>query len=108
MDSNDTGKYRASWLAYGAEILTIFFALAILTGRVYSQSYWNVFGLSPELLDTELINYAIMSPNTALASVLMAIGTVILVTFFRRHHPDIIGKGNLTPLPGLKVYITVC
>jgi hypothetical protein len=88
----DTGKSRASWLWYGAEILTIFFALAVLTGRVYSQSYWNVFGLSPELIGTNFVNYAIVSPNAALASVLMAVGTVALVLFFRRQPPDIIGN----------------
>ena len=94
VDSKDKGISRVSWLGYGAEILTIFFALAVLTGRVYAQSYWNVFGLSAELIDTDFINYAIMSPNTVLASVLMAIGTVALITFFRRQPHDFIGDSN--------------
>jgi hypothetical protein len=93
MDSKDASKPRTSWLWYGGEILTIFFALAVLTGRVYAQSYWNVFGLSTELIDTSFVNYAIMSPNAALASMLMAAGTVVLLAvFFRRQPPDIIGN----------------
>ena len=90
----DAGKSRASWLWYGAEILTIFFALAVLTGRIYAQSYWGVFGLSPELIDTNFVNYAIMSPNAALASVLMAISTVVIIALLRRQPPDFIGDSN--------------
>ena len=91
MELKDTGKSWESWLGYGAEFLTIFFALALLAGRVYAQSYWNVFGLSPDLLDTNLINYAIVSPNTAVASVIMAAGTVVLIGLFRRRPPDLVG-----------------
>ncbi|MBA7525599.1 hypothetical protein ES705_17752 [subsurface metagenome] len=114
--AKETGKLRVSWLGYGAEILTIFFALAVLTGRVYAQSYWNVFGLSPELIDTTFINYAIMSPNTVLASMLIAISTVVLATFFRRRPPDIIGSysprvlsiiGMLAFVVGLSAFIVL-
>ncbi len=90
--SKETHNFRASWLGYGAQILTLFFALAILTGRVYAQSYWNVFGLSPELINTTFIDYAVMSPNAALASILIAIGTIVVVAFMRQRTPDIIGS----------------
>lgn len=90
--SKETSKFRGSWLGYGTQILTIFFALAVLTGRVYAQSYWNVFGLSPELLNTTFIDYAVMSPNATLASILIAIGTVAIVAFMRQRTPDIIGS----------------
>lgn len=87
----DAGKSRTPWLGYGAELLTVFFAIAVLAGRVYAQSYWNVFGLSPELIDTTFINYAIMSPNTAVASVLMAMSTVVIIELLRRQLPDLVG-----------------
>ena len=91
MNSESRGESRLSWLGYGAEILTVFFALAVLAGRVYAQSYWNVFGLSTELIDTTFINYAIMSPNTTVASVLMAITTIMTITLLRRQLPDLVG-----------------
>jgi len=84
----DIGKSRWLWLGYGAEFLTVFFAIAVLAGRVYAQSYWKVFGLSPELVDTTFINYAIMSPNTAVASILMAASTVVLIAFLQL--PDLV------------------
>jgi len=94
-EQKGAGKSRALWLEYGAEILTIFLALAILTGRVYAQSYWNVFGLSAEYIDTAFINYAIMSPNTAVASMLIAIGTVVvIIALFRRQPTDFVGSNN--------------
>lgn len=83
----DTGKPRASWLWYGAEILTIFFALAVLTGRVYAQSYWGVFGLPPEVISTNFVDYAIMSPNAALACVIIAISTVVVIALIRQKPP---------------------
>jgi hypothetical protein len=91
MELKDTGKSRESWLGYAAEFLTIFFALALLAGRVYAQSYWNLFGLSPDLVDINPVNYAIISPNTAVASVIMAAGTVALIALFRRRPPDFVG-----------------
>jgi len=91
MEPKDTGKSRESWLGYGAEFLTIFFALALLAGRVYAQSYWSIFGLSPDIVDTNLINYAIMSPNTAVASVIMAAGTVALIGLSRGRPPNFVG-----------------
>lgn len=90
INSKDVGISRQSWLGYGAEILTIFFALAVLTGRVYTESYWNVFGLSADFIDTNFVNYAIVSPNAVLASVLMAIGTAAMLAYFR-HPIDIVG-----------------
>lgn len=94
MEPKDSGKLRELWLGYGAGFLTVFFALTILAGRVYAQSYWNVFGLSPEFIDTTFINYAIMSPNTAVASVLMAISTVVIIALLRRQPPDFVGDNN--------------
>ncbi|HUT96804.1 MAG TPA: hypothetical protein VMW60_01650 [Dehalococcoidales bacterium] len=97
MEMQEAGKPRASWLWYGGEILTLFLALTVLTGRVYSQSYWNVFGLSPELIGTNFVNYAIVSPNAALASLLMALGTVALVAILVRRQPtNIIGTSSPT------------
>lgn len=81
LEQKNTGESRRIWLGYGAEFLTIFFALAVLTGRVYAQSYWNVFGLSSELIGNTFVDYAIMSPNAVLASVLMAVGTVAMIIF---------------------------
>ena len=53
----DTGtNEKMSWLGYGAEILTVFFALIVLTGRVYAQSYWNVFGLAAQQIDNNFLN----------------------------------------------------
>lgn len=94
MELKDSDKSRESWLGYGAGFLTVFLALTILAGRVYAQSYWNVFGLSPEFIDTTFINYAIMSPNTAVASVLMAISTVVIIALLRRQPPDFVGDSN--------------
>lgn len=92
VELKDMSRSMVSWPVYGAEFLTIFFALALLSGRVYAESYWNVFGLSPELVGSTFINYAIVSPNTAVASVLMAAGTVGLIRVFtRRPPPDFIG-----------------
>jgi uncharacterized membrane protein YgdD (TMEM256/DUF423 family) len=91
MEPKDTGKSRESWLGYGAEFFTIFFALALLAGRVYAQSYWSIFGLSPDIVDTNLINYAIISPNTAVASVIMAGGAVALIGLLRSRPPDFVG-----------------
>jgi hypothetical protein len=94
MNSNDKDKSRVSWLLYGGEILTIFFALAVLTGRIYTLSYWNVFGLPPELSDTAFIDYAIVSPNTTLASMFMAVGTVAMIACFRRQPYDFVGNSS--------------
>jgi len=94
MKQESTGKLGESWLGYGAEILAIFFALAVMTGRIYTLSYWNVFGLPPELNDTAFINYAIMSPNTAVASMFMAAGTVAMIVLFRRQPYDFVGDGS--------------
>lgn len=96
IDSKSTEKSTLSWLRYGAEILTIFFALAVVTGRIYTLSYWNVFGLSRELTDTAFINYAIVSPNSAVASVFLAAGAVAMLTFFKRQPYDLIGDKNPT------------
>jgi len=63
-----------------------------LTGRVYAQSYWNVFGLAAQQIDNNFLNYAIMSPNVAVASVLMAVGTICIVSMFRNQLPDLIGN----------------
>lgn len=93
-EQTDAGKSRVSLLGYGAEFVTIFFALALLTGRVYAQSYWNVFGLSPELIDTVFVNYAIISPNTAMASVLMAAGTVAIIRVLIQRPIDFVGDQN--------------
>ncbi len=89
----DKDKQVTSWLIYLGEFITIFFALVILTGRIYSLSYWNVFALIPNLDDT-FISYAIVSPNIALASVFMALGTVVMITSLRRQPYDIIGDTN--------------
>lgn len=94
MEQKGTRESRRLWLGYGAEFLTIFFALAVLAGRVYAQSYWNVFGLSLEVIDTSFINYAIMSPNTAIASVLIAKSTVIIIALLRQQLPDFVGDSN--------------
>lgn len=91
IEQKDTGESRRVWLGYGAEFLTIFFALAILTGRVYAQSYWNVFGLSSELIGITFVDYAIMSPNAVLASVLMAACTVVMIVFLMRQPYDLVG-----------------
>jgi hypothetical protein len=93
-ESKETIKSMQAWLGYGAEFFTIFFALAVLAGRVYALSYWKVFGLSPELVETNFINYAIMSPNVAVASVLMAASTILIITLLRRQLPDFIGDKN--------------
>lgn len=91
----NTDKSGVLWLGYGAELLTIFFALVVLTGRIYAQSYWNVFGLSAELIDTAFINYAVMSPNTAIASMLIAISTmIVVVTLLKQRPTDFVGNGN--------------
>jgi len=94
VELKDTGKARESWLGYVAEFLTIFFALALLTGRIYAESYWKVFGLSPEFLDSVLVDYAIVSPNTAVASVLMAASTVAITRVFVRRPPNFVGDRN--------------
>jgi hypothetical protein len=95
-DSKGTDKNTLSWLRYGAEILTIFFALAVITGRIYTLNYWNVFGIFRELTDTSFINYAIVSPNTAVASMFLAAGTVAMLAFFRGQPYDLIGDKNPT------------
>ncbi len=94
IEQKGTDKSRKLWLGYGAELLTIFFALAVLTGRVYAESYWNVFGLSSELIGITFVDYAIMSPNAVLASVLMALGTVAMIAFFMRQPYDFVGDYN--------------
>ena len=92
----NTNRPLRTWLGYGAEFITILFALLVLSGRVYAQSYWNVFGLSPELVGSNFLNYAIVSPNVALASILMAAGTISFVAiYFRRNTIDIVGNSNL-------------
>ncbi len=91
MEQKNPGESRRVWLGYGAELLTLFFALAVLTGRVYAQSYWNVFGLSSELIGTTFIDYAIMSPNAVMASVLMAVGTVAMIVLLMRQPYDFVG-----------------
>ncbi len=98
MDLKGTEKSTLLWLRYGAEILTIFFALAVITGRIYTLSYWDVFGLSPEFSDTAFINYAIVSPNTAVASVFLAASTIAMLVFFRRQPYDLVGDNNPTVL----------
>ena len=80
----DTENSKLSWLGYGAEILTVFFALIVLAGRVYAQNYWHVFGLSAQIIDNNFINYAIMSPNVAIASVIIALGSIFMVSIFRQ------------------------
>lgn len=90
-----TPNTKLSWLSHGAEFLTIFFALALLAGWVYAKSYWNSFGLSPELVGTSVINYAIISPNTAIASALMAAGTVAMLALLRRQFPDLLYDHHL-------------
>ena len=90
----NTNKEKISWLGYEAEVLTVFFALIVLSGRVYAQSYWNVFGLSAQFVDNNFINYAIMSPNVAIASVLMALGTIFMVLIFRKQPIDFISGNN--------------
>lgn len=96
MESEDRMS-RTSCLLYGGEILSLFLALAVLTGRVYAQSYWNVFGLSLDLISTNLISFAIISPNSVIASMMMAIGMVaMIIIFFRGQPPDIIGSFNPT------------
>jgi len=90
----DTNKNKISWLGYGAEILTVFFALIVLAGRVYAQSYWNVFGLSAQQIDNNFINYAIMSPNVAVASVLMALGTIFMISVMKKQTADIASDNN--------------
>jgi len=85
---------KINWFGYAAEFLTLLFAIAVLAGRIYAQSYWKVFGLSPDLVDVSLINYAIVSPNIAIASVMMAISSVAVIAIFRRQIPDFVGDGN--------------
>ncbi|MBN1692913.1 MAG: hypothetical protein JW845_05095 [Dehalococcoidales bacterium] len=83
-----TSKTEPAWLAYGAVILTIFFAFIILAGRIYTQSYWGVFGLTPEILNINFINYAVISPNVAIVSVIIAVSCILLIIFFKQRFPD--------------------
>jgi hypothetical protein len=85
---------KIPWLGYGAEILTVFFALIVLAGRVYAQSYWKVFGLSAQTIDNNFVNYAIMSPNIAIASVLIAMSTIFMIFIMRKQPTDITGGNN--------------
>lgn len=93
-DLNNKGLSAYSWLGYGAQIIALFLALEILAGRVYEYSYWAFFGLSTELIDTNFINYAVMSPNVAVASVIIAIVSILIITSLRRRIPDFIGENN--------------
>jgi len=94
MEQKETRKSRGSWIGYGAEFLSIFFALTLLTGRVSIQSYWNEYGLSLDLVNTSFVNYAIASPNTTIASVMLAAITVVLIRILQQGPPSILGDFN--------------
>jgi hypothetical protein len=87
-------KSKTPWLVYAAELLTILFALMVLAGRVYEQSYWHVFGLNVGVGDISFISYAIASPNAAIASVSVAIGAIFIIALFRGQFPDLVGDNN--------------
>lgn len=80
-DSNNTTS--STWIGYLASSITVLFALIVLTGRIYAESYWHVFGLSPALAGMSVIDYAVMSPDTAIASALLALCAVLLFLSFR-------------------------
>lgn len=88
MDTSNISTSKPNWLGYGAQFLTIFFALTVLTGRIYTLSYWSI--------ETPFINYAIVSPNTTVASVFIAVGTVVMVLYFRRKPYDFVGDFSPT------------
>jgi hypothetical protein len=100
---NDASISVKSWLGYGTEFITIFAALLVLAGRVYVQSYWNVFGLTPEITNNSLLDYAIVSPNVAILSVFITASTVLIISIFRNKIPDIIGDKN----PKISFYIGI-
>jgi hypothetical protein len=78
MVNNNPNKPKWILIKYGAGFLTIFFALALLTGRISMQSYWNEYGLSLDIVNSSFMNFAIASPNTTIASILIAAITVML------------------------------
>jgi hypothetical protein len=95
-ETKNLEKPTLPWLKYGTEILTIFSALAILTGRIYTVSYWNTFGISPDLSDIPFVNYAIVSPNTAVACMFLAVAAVMMLIFFKKQPYDLIGQNSPT------------
>jgi len=96
LNSVERHNLALSWLGYGAQILTLFLALAIIAGRIYTQRYWSVFGLAPDFNSVPLINYAIASPDVAVASLFIAVGTTatIIVVFIKQRSFDTIGSLN--------------
>lgn len=93
--STDISNQKIYWWGYGAQLLTVFLALAIVAGRIYTQRYWNVFALAPDLSDIQFINYAVISIDTTVASMFIAVGTTaITIIFFRQQPYDIVGGLN--------------
>jgi len=89
-------KSKWSWIGNGAEFLSIFIALALLTGRVSVQSYWNQYGLSLDIANTNIVNYAVASPNTTLASIIISLSIVAFIWFIQQKDLHLTNSPNIS------------